>query len=265
MRSQSQRWPGSGSVWVHKDLMWHSRLGCAVLESHRRGRRCHTILDKPTHYRWLGGEMCGAPACEASAAPRVAAPPRLYNRPMNAPSGPTVTIEKMNVEDWDAVRAIYEESIATGHATFEQASPAWEKWDSGHLAACRLVARAGADVLGWAALSPVSGRCVYAGVAEVSVYVAARARKRKLGSRLLSALVAASENAGLWTLQAGIFPENVPSIELHKRCGFRVVGIRERLGCVNGRWRDVVLMERRSAIVGAGTEAEAAGTVLAKP
>jgi L-amino acid N-acyltransferase YncA len=176
----------------------------------------------------------------------------LYNRPMDAPAGPAISIDKMTADDWNAVRSIYEEGIATGHATFEQVSPAWEKWDSGHLAACRLVARAETEVLGWAALSPVSGRCVYAGVAEVSVYVAARARNRKLGSRLLAALVAASENAVIWTLQAGIFPENVPSIELHKRCGFRVVGVRERLGCMNGRWRDVVLMERRSPVVGAG-------------
>jgi phosphinothricin acetyltransferase len=172
---------------------------------------------------------------------------------MNVLAG-LAAIEKMTVDDWNAVCAIYEDGIATGNATFEQSAPAWEKWDAGHLATCRLVARAGNEVLGWAALSPVSGRCVYAGVAEVSVYVAARARNQKLGSRLLAALVAASENAGIWTLQAGIFPENVPSIELHKRCGFRVIGTRERLGCMNGRWRDVVLMERRSAIVGVQTK-----------
>ncbi|HKF20805.1 MAG TPA: GNAT family N-acetyltransferase [Candidatus Angelobacter sp.] len=169
---------------------------------------------------------------------------------MNAPAAPAIAIDKMAADDWNAVRLIYEEGIATGNATFEQSAPAWEKWDAGHLATCRLVARAGSEVLGWAALSLVSGRCVYAGVAEVSVYVAARARNQKLGSRLLVALVAASENADIWTLQAGIFPENVASIELHKRCGFRVVGTRERLGCMNGRWRDVVLMERRSPAVG---------------
>jgi phosphinothricin acetyltransferase len=169
---------------------------------------------------------------------------------MSVPAGAAIALEKMTADDWNAVRAIYEEGITTGNATFEQSAPTWEKWDAGHLATCRLVARAGTEVLGWAALSPVSGRCVYAGVAEVSVYVAARARSQKLGSRLLAALVAASENAGVWTLQAGIFPENVPSIELHKRCGFRVVGTRERLGCMNGRWRDVVMMERRSPVVG---------------
>ena|ERR1700674_1100343 len=113
-----------------------------------------------------------------------------------------------------------------------------------------LVALAGGEVVSWAALSPVSGRCVYVGVAEVSVYVAERTRGQKLGSRLLVALVEASEQQGIWTLQAGIFPENIASIEIHKRCGFRIVGTREKLGSMNGRWRDVVLMERRSAVAG---------------
>jgi len=112
------------------------------------------------------------------------------------------------------------------------------------------VARASGDVLGWAALSPVSGRCVYSGVAEVSVYVAERARGRGLGGKLLAALVQASEREGIWTLQAGIFPENAASIAIHERCGFRVVGKREKLGALDGRWRDVVLLERRSKIAG---------------
>jgi L-amino acid N-acyltransferase YncA len=159
-----------------------------------------------------------------------------------------VAICPMTEQHWSAVRAIYLEGISTGNATFEQSAPAWEKWDAGHLQTCRLVALAGGEVVGWAALSPVSGRCVYAGVAEVSVYVAERARGRKLGSRLLAALVEASEQQGIWTLQAGIFPENIASIETHKRCGFRIVGTREKLGSMNGRWRDVVLMERRSAV-----------------
>ena len=156
----------------------------------------------------------------------------------------------MTPADWDAVRAIYVEGIATGHATFEPSPPPWEKWDAGHLPACRLVAHAAGGVLGWAALSPVSGRCVYAGVAEVSVYVASGARGRGAGLALLSALVAASEAAGIWTLQAGIFPENAASLALHRRAGFRVVGTRERLGQMDGRWRDVVLMERRSSVAG---------------
>src|SRR5215831_4440365 len=129
-----------------------------------------------------------------------------YNLRMSAPAG--TAIEKMTADDWNDVRAIYEEGIATGNATFEEAAPNWEKWDAGHLASCRLVARAGNETLGWAALSPVSARKVYAGVTEVSVYVAERARGRKVGSRLLAELVIASESAGIWTLNAGIFPEN---------------------------------------------------------
>jgi phosphinothricin acetyltransferase len=159
-------------------------------------------------------------------------------------------IEPMTPGDWDSVRAIYLEGIATGNATFERSAPDWERWDAGHLQSCRLLARAAGEVLGWAALSPVSGRCVYGGVAEVSVYVAERARGRGIGSLLLSELVAASERSGIWTMQAGIFPENQASIALHQRAGFRIVGVRERLGSMDGRWRDVVLMERRSAIVG---------------
>jgi L-amino acid N-acyltransferase YncA len=159
-------------------------------------------------------------------------------------------VEAMIPEDWNAVRAIYLEGISTGNATFEKFAPDSQTWDAGHLKGCRFVARIGSEVLGWAALSPVSGRCVYAGVAEVSVYVAERARGRKIGSQLLEALATASEREGIWTLQAGVFPENVPSIELHKRVGFRIVGTREKLGSMDGRWRDVVLLERRSTIVG---------------
>jgi L-amino acid N-acyltransferase YncA len=159
-------------------------------------------------------------------------------------------IYTMQESDWAAVRAIYLEGIATGNATFADSAPEWADWDLGHLRVCRLVARHEKEVLGWAALSPVSSRCVYAGVAEVSVYVAARARGQGIGMMLLSELAVDSERAGLWTLQAGIFPENIPSVEIHKRAGFRVVGIRERLGCQGGRWRDVLLMERRSIVVG---------------
>jgi L-amino acid N-acyltransferase YncA len=155
----------------------------------------------------------------------------------------------MRPEDWPAVRAIYQEGIATENATFEQTAPEWEKWDAVHLRAARIVARSGEEVSGWAALSAVSSRCVYAGVAEVSIYVAASARGRGVGRKLMARLVADSEAEGIWTLQAGIFPENVASIAMHQRAGFRVVGKRERLGQMNGRWRDVVLMERRSAVV----------------
>ena len=165
------------------------------------------------------------------------------------------TIDALLPDDWDAAAAIYRQGIATGNATFEQEAPAWAVWDRSHLPTPRLAARAaaraeGGALLGWAALSPVSSRCVYAGVAEVSVYVAASARGRGVGRALLAALVAASEAAGIWTLQAGIFPENTASVALHHRCGFRTVGRRERLGEMNGVWRDVLLLERRSAVAG---------------
>lgn len=164
---------------------------------------------------------------------------------------------------WPAVREIYREGIATGNATFETDVPDWEKWDSSHRKDCRLVALEprqegiaevlipldGAGVLGWAALSPVSLRTVYRGVAEVSVYVAAAARKRGVGKALLEALVRESEANGIWTLQAGIFPENTASIVLHQSCGFREVGVRRRIGKLGDTWRDVVLMERRSAAI----------------
>jgi len=159
-------------------------------------------------------------------------------------------LEPMGPADWESVRAIYREGIATGNATFEQSAPEWEQWDEGHLRACRLVARSRGEMLGWAALSPVSRRRVYRGVAEVSVYVSGRARRQGVGTALLIALIESSEREGIWTLQAGIFPENTASVELHRRAGFRVVGTRERLGSMDGRWRDVVLMERRSAVVG---------------
>lgn len=156
----------------------------------------------------------------------------------------------MRPEDWPAVRAIYLEGIATGNSTFEQSAPDWQSWDQGHLQGCRLVARQGSEVLGWTALSPVSSRRVYAGVAEFSIYVAERVRGRGIGTALLKALIEASEQEDIWTLQSGIFPENTASLELCRRCGFRVVGTRERIGRMDNRWRDVVLLERRSTIAG---------------
>ncbi len=163
----------------------------------------------------------------------------------------TTAVEKMLPAHWPGVRAVYLEGLATGDATFETEAPEWECWDAAHLRACRLVAlAAGGCVAGWAALSPVSAREVYAGVAEVSVYVGAGFRGRGVGRALLEALVRESEAAGIWTLQAGIFPENRASVALHESCGFRLVGRRERLGRLNGRWRDTVLLERRSQTVG---------------
>ena len=167
---------------------------------------------------------------------------------MNAPS--PFSIEAMMREYWPDVLRIYLEGIATGNATFETEAPSWEKWDGGHLAKCRLIAKQGSTVLGWAALSAVSSRCVYGGVAEVSVYVAESARGKGVGRALLSALTNSSEDGGLWTLQAGIFPENTASIALHKSLGFREVGRRERIGKMGDIWRDVVLLERRSAKAG---------------
>jgi L-amino acid N-acyltransferase YncA len=160
------------------------------------------------------------------------------------------SIVSMTEQDWTAVRRIYAEGIATGNATFETTVPDWDRWDAAHLRVCRFVARSTEGVLGWAALSPISSRRVYAGVAEVSVYVAQHARSRKVGSRLLNTLIEGAEQEGIWTLQAGIFPENVASVELHRRQGFRLVGTREKIGAMEGRWRDVLLMERRSTIVG---------------
>jgi len=162
----------------------------------------------------------------------------------------TVEIAPLEPEDWDRVSEIYREGIESGNATFETSPPSWEKWDAAHLPGGRLVARVGGRIAGWAALSPVSDRCVYAGVAEVSIYVSAETRGQGVGKALLAALVAAAERAGIWTLQSGTFPENAASIALQKACGFREVGRRERLGKMGGRWRDVVLLERRSAVSG---------------
>jgi phosphinothricin acetyltransferase len=162
----------------------------------------------------------------------------------------TIAIDAFRPEDWESVRAIYREGIDSGHATFESAVPKWDSWNASHLAAGRLVARIGDRVVGWAALSPVSDRCTYSGVAEVSVYVAAAARGRGIGRTLLAALIAESERAGIWTLQSGTFPENLASLALQKSCGFREIGRRERLGKMAGRWRDVLLLERRSPVAG---------------
>jgi phosphinothricin acetyltransferase len=159
-------------------------------------------------------------------------------------------IGSMRPQDWDFVRAIYLEGIATGQATFETEAPDWERWDAGHSPQCRLVARNGDVVLGWAALSLVSRREVYAGVAEVSVYVAASARGLGVGGALMRALIEASELHGVWTLQSSIFPENHASVALHLKHGFREVGRRERIARHHGVWRDTVVLERRSRVAG---------------
>ena len=163
-----------------------------------------------------------------------------------------LTIEPMTAADWPAVRQIFDAAIATGNATLEAEPPDWETWNAGHLDVGRLVARdSNGRVLGWIALSPVSDRCVYEGVVWESVYVAPDARGKGVGSRLMLAAIEASEGAGIWTLQAGVLAENAASLALHERRGFRRVGVRERMGRdAEGRWRDVVLLERRSTVAG---------------
>lgn len=159
-------------------------------------------------------------------------------------------IRSMKFSDWQAISKIYEEGIATGFATFETNVPNYETWDAVHMTACRLIATENGKVLGWAALSPVSSRCVYGGVAEVSVYIAKDSRGKGVGQLLMKALIKESEAEGLWTIQSGIFPENEGSIELHKKVGFRYIGKRERVGKLNGEWKDNLLFERRSKTVG---------------
>jgi L-amino acid N-acyltransferase YncA len=161
-----------------------------------------------------------------------------------------VLIEKMTAAHWPAVARIYLEGMETGDATFETELPSWEHWDSAHLPDNRLVALSNGSVVGWAALSAVSDRCVHSGVAENSVYVASSMRGEGVGKALLAALIASSEAGGTWTLQTGIFPENEASVRLHEAVGFRIVGVRERLGRHHGVWRDVLLLERRSREVG---------------
>jgi phosphinothricin acetyltransferase len=158
----------------------------------------------------------------------------------------SLRVDALVAGDWPRVSAIFADGIATGHATFETEVPSWGAWNAAHLRSPRLVARTADGVVGWAACTPYSSRAAYAGVAEESVYVAHGARGQGVGRALLGALVERAEQAGIWTLQAGIFPENMGSLRLHLGCGFRVVGVRERLGRLDGAWRDVVLLERRS-------------------
>lgn len=162
-----------------------------------------------------------------------------------------VHIKAMKPTDWTAVAKIYAEGIATGFATFESKVPDYRAWSAAHIKTCRLVAKFNKSVIGWAALSPVSGRCVYGGVAEVSIYVGKDARGLGVGRLLMERLIMESEKAGYWTLQSGIFPENKASIILHEKTGFRFLGKRERIGkTIDGVWKDNLLFERRSKIVG---------------
>jgi L-amino acid N-acyltransferase YncA len=162
----------------------------------------------------------------------------------------TMVIDDMKPEDWGRVRDIYLEGIATGHATFQKEAPSWKAWDSSHIQSCRVVARMDDKVVGWAALTPVSSRCVYSGVAEVSVYVDQSCAAKGIGTRLLHSLIMKSEKEGFWTLQSSLFPENTASLKLHLNHGFRVMGRREKIGQMDGVWRDTIILERRSKMVG---------------
>lgn len=161
------------------------------------------------------------------------------------------TIEEMKESDWEQVSSIYLDGIKTGIATFQTEAPSWEDWDKGHIRSCRLVAKSRNKVLGWAALSPTSSRCVYKGVAEVSIYIGKECKGQGIGTALLAHLIKESEKNGFWTLQSGIIAKNAASIALHKKCGFREVGIREKVAKMNNtEWMDVMFMERRSKIAG---------------
>ena len=159
-------------------------------------------------------------------------------------------IVKIKGEHYKDISAIYLEGIATGNATFQTEAPGWQNWNKSHFPHSRLAAFTNNEMAGWAALSPVSSRCVYAGVAEVSIYVASKYRGKGIGKILLSQLIKESEENGLWTLQSGIFPENIGSIKIHEDCGFRQIGYREKIGNMNGTWRDNIIMERRNKTVG---------------
>ncbi|MFW5988384.1 MAG: N-acetyltransferase family protein [bacterium] len=161
------------------------------------------------------------------------------------------TISILKPQYWDQIKEIYMEGIKSRNATFETEAPNWKEWNKSHIDSCRIVARKEDNIYGWTALSPVSSRCVYTGVAEVSIYVGLKYQGKGIGTSLFKKLIKLSEKNGFWTLQASIFPENESSMLLHKKCGFRVVGIRKKLGKMeNGNWRDVVLLERRSTNVG---------------
>jgi L-amino acid N-acyltransferase YncA len=159
-------------------------------------------------------------------------------------------IQSMHPNHWPDVKRIYEEGIATGNATFQTTAPEWDEWDNSHIQSSRLIAVDSGQIIGWAALTPVSSRCVYAGVAEVSVYVDSNARGNGVGKKLLQRLIENSESNKFWTLQAGIFPENKASIRIHEENGFRLIGTREKIGQMKAIWRDTIFLERRSNKVG---------------
>ena len=160
-----------------------------------------------------------------------------------------IDLQRMLEEHWKKVASIYKDGIETGLATFEQEIPSWEIWDNNHLKVCRIIAVLNKKIIGWAALSPVSSRCVYGGIGEVSVYVSRGFRDKQIGEKLLRRLILESEENGLWTIQSGVFPENIASIKLHEKVGFRKIGYREKIGELDGVWKDNILLERRSKLV----------------
>jgi L-amino acid N-acyltransferase YncA len=168
---------------------------------------------------------------------------------MNAVNLQDMEIRKLTPEDWQQLELIYQKGIDTGNATFQTNTPSWEYWDNSHLKSCRIVVENDRHIIGWAALTPVSSRCVYAGVGEVSVYVDPAHSGKGIGLILLNELVKQSEAEGIWTLQAGIFPENTASLRIHEKAGFRILGIREKIAKQNGIWRDTALLERRSPLI----------------
>jgi phosphinothricin acetyltransferase len=163
-----------------------------------------------------------------------------------------IVFRPMKKDDWISVAEIYRQGIESGNATFQRDIPTWDEWNQGHINTCRIVVSIDNEIAGWAALTPVSGRCVYAGIAEVSVYVSNQFKGQKIGTRLLERLISESEKEGYWTLQASIFPENKASLKIHYNLGFRNVGFREKIGKMNDIWRDTILLERRSKKAGIG-------------
>ncbi|WP_238881833.1 GNAT family N-acetyltransferase [Clostridium sp. YIM B02551] len=160
-----------------------------------------------------------------------------------------VNIRSMVKQDWEGVARIYQQGMDTNISTFQTECPSYEEWDKGHVKSCRLVALEGEKVIGWAALSAVSSRCVYAGVGELSIYIDNNYKGKGVGSKLLSCLITESEDHEYWTIQSGIMEENEASINLHKKCGFREIGYREKVGKDrNGKWRNTIMMERRSPL-----------------
>ena len=161
-----------------------------------------------------------------------------------------IKFRKLEEKDWTHVSEIYKQGLDTENATFQLEVPSWSDWNNGHLISCRIIAEIDTKIIGWAALSPVSSRCVYGGVAEVSVYVSNDFSGQQIGTKLLNKLILESEENGIWTLQSSIFPENKASLKIHKKLGFREVGYREKIGKMKGVWRDTILLERRSSKIG---------------